>query len=114
MQHQYAQTNLQLYAQLFAAGFEESDVVSVKTAYDFSTELFSTMLRPSGKPFICHTVGVASILATEGASLELIRAALVHAAYSHGGLRSAEDKTRQQLVSDKLGADIEIIVREAR
>lgn len=111
MPHHYAQTILQLYAQLIEAGHDEPSLVKVKQAYDFSNEIFAGLLRPNGKPFSCHTVGVTSILVSEGASIDLINAALVHTAYSHGKLRTIPASQREALLIDRLGEDVEFIIR---
>jgi hypothetical protein len=79
-----AQTNTQLYRQLLAAGYAGNEVRRVHEAYTLATKLFAGQLRPEGRPFVCHLVGVASILAMVEAPLETIIAGLLHSAYSHG------------------------------
>lgn len=80
----YAQTNLQLYAQLVALGFDEAALRLTRTAYDRAAALFSARLRFSGKPFVAHLVGTASIVAAHGGDVRLVAAALLHAAYEQG------------------------------
>lgn len=79
-----AQTNLQLYAQLLEAGTGVDQVAFVRDGYALAARLFAGQLRPEGRPFLCHVVGVASILAMSGAAPETIVAGLLHSAYSHG------------------------------
>jgi hypothetical protein len=79
-----AQTNLQLYRQLLDAGYAMDDVRAVREAYVLATTLFAGQLRPEGRPFTCHLVGVASILATVGAPERTIIGGLLHSAYTHG------------------------------
>src|SRR5581483_7997363 len=79
-----AQTNLQLYGQLVAAGRANGDLVRVRDAYDLSTRLFTGQLRPEGRPFVCHLVGVASLLAMLDAPRDAMLAGLLHSAYTHG------------------------------
>jgi (p)ppGpp synthase/HD superfamily hydrolase len=79
-----AQTNLQLYAQLAERGFAGSDLAALRRAYDLATSLFAGVYRASGKPFVAHLVGTASLLAAQGAPARLVTAGLLHSAYSHG------------------------------
>lgn len=84
MQHQYAQTNLQLYAQLRRSGYMTEDIALIHRAYALGVELFASSFRGSGKPLLCHVVGTASILASIHESPRLVTAALLHAAYALG------------------------------
>lgn len=77
----FAQTNLALYRQLLDRGYAPEDLAPVQRAYFFSARAVSARLRGSGKPFVCHLVGTASILAELDQSLEVIQAALLHAMY---------------------------------
>jgi (p)ppGpp synthase/HD superfamily hydrolase len=79
-----AQTNLQLYRQLLAVGHAMQEVIAVRDAYVLAAKLFAGLLRPEGRPFVCHVVGVASLLAMVGAPRATIVAGLLHSAYSHG------------------------------
>lgn len=76
-----AQTNLQLYAQLRASGFDAASLDQVHAAYSFAAKQCATLFRGSGKPFSCHLIGVASLCAIEGATIETLIAALLHAIY---------------------------------
>jgi (p)ppGpp synthase/HD superfamily hydrolase len=80
----YAQTHLQLYEELAAAGYAEDEIGRVAAAYELAAELFSARFRGSGKPFLCHLVGTASILASLRAPAPLLLAALHHASYAQG------------------------------
>jgi (p)ppGpp synthase/HD superfamily hydrolase len=79
-----AQTNIQLYGQLLAAGYRMQDIMGIRDAYVLAAALFAGQLRPEGRPFVCHVVGVASILAMIEAKPATIVAGLLHSAYSHG------------------------------
>lgn len=79
-----AQTNLQLYGQLLAAGSGMQELIAVRDAYALAAKLFAGQLRPEGRPFVCHVVGVASLLAMFDAPPTTIVAGLLHSAYSHG------------------------------
>jgi len=99
---QRAQTNIRLYGQLLAAGYGSDDLGLVREAYALATELFAGQLRPEGRPFLCHLVGVASILASVDAPATMIIGGLLHSAYSHGDFgygpgrvtRRARDRVR--------------------
>lgn len=79
-----AQTNIRLYGQLVAAGYASDDLGRVRDAYALATTLFASQLRPEGRPFLCHLVGVASILAFVDAPASAVIGGLLHSAYSHG------------------------------
>ena len=79
-----AQTNIRLYRQLVAAGYAGDDLDRVRDAYALATTLFASQLRPEGRPFLCHLVGVASILALVDAPASTVIGGLLHSAYSHG------------------------------
>ena len=80
----YAQTNVQLYEQLFGQGYTPVQLKQLAAAYDLALGLFSTLLRPEGKPFVNHLVGTASILAQHGTAFPVVVGGLLHAAYSYG------------------------------
>ncbi len=79
-----AQSNIQLYGQLQRAGYRNEEISEVARAYGLAQELFSAQFRGSGRPFLCHLVGTASILARDVAPVQLVIAGLLHAAYSAG------------------------------
>lgn len=85
----YAQTNLQLFDQLHRAGYAADEVVRLRRAYDLARRLFVGLHLPSGKPFLDHAVGTASILASLAAPIEVVAAGLLHAAYSNGDFGTA-------------------------
>ena len=82
--HDYAQTNLQLYRQLAERGYPTSEIASVARAYELGLRLFPGTYRGSGKPFLAHLVGTASILSTLQARMPVIAAGLLHSVYTHG------------------------------
>lgn len=99
--YSFAQTNIQLFNQLQQAGYKHADLVCVRDAYAFAMRLFTGCFRPSGKTFISHLVGTASILADSHASGPTVAAGLLHSAYSHGefgtGARGISEAKRKQL-----------------
>jgi (p)ppGpp synthase/HD superfamily hydrolase len=80
----YAQTNLELYAQLRAEGYDQTAQESVARGYMLAAQLFAGLHRASGKVFVAHTVGTASVLVEARARLPIVLAGLIHAAYTHG------------------------------
>jgi (p)ppGpp synthase/HD superfamily hydrolase len=79
----YAQTNIALYEELRRAG-RGGDLAPAAAAYVLAARLFAGRYRRSGKPFVCHLVGTASILAAHGAEGSVVCAGLLHSAYTHG------------------------------
>lgn len=80
----YAQTNLELYAQARAEGYDEAAQEAVLHAYTLAMRLFAGLHRASGKVFLAHLVGTASALVEARARLPVVVAGLLHAAYTHG------------------------------
>ena len=109
----YAQTNIQLFNQLQAADYDQTDLTCVCDAYALAMRLFTGCFRQSGKTFISHLVGTASILAEIRASSTTVAAGLLHSAYSHGEFGTAErgisDAKRKQL-SVAVGSEVERLV----
>ena len=79
--HPYAQTNVQLFNQLRSQGYSQNDRERVREAYEFAMRLFTGLFLPSGKTFIDHLVGTASILTSLRMPVEVVVAGLIHAAY---------------------------------
>lgn len=104
----YAQTNLQLLNQLIAVGYPEADLQCVFTAYQLAMELFTGRFRASGKPFLAHLVGTASILGDLAVPIPLVVAGLLHSAYSHGDFgplsREAKSKRIRQAIGEEANA----------
>lgn len=84
VRHTYAQTNIQLYNQMQSFGYSSAEIAQVATGYRLAADLFTGQFRSSGKPFINHLVGTASILVTLHQSLDVVTAGLLHAAYAQG------------------------------
>ncbi len=79
-----AQTVVQLFNQLFACGYSQGDLSLIGSAYHLAMKLFTGRFRPSGKTFLAHLVGTASILAKLPVDAQLVAAGLLHAAYHAG------------------------------
>ncbi len=80
----YAQTNIQLLNQLHFAGYSEKEISYIRDIYEFGMQLFNNRFRGSGKYFLAHLVGTASILVSLRTSINVIAAGLLHAAYIYG------------------------------
>jgi hypothetical protein len=108
----YAQTNLQLLNQLAVAGYDGPDCVLVASAYRLAMRLYSAWYRPSGKTFIAHVVGTASVLVSLRTSATSIAAGLLHAAYTHGEFAAGEEPAdaARTLLTATVGADVERLV----
>lgn len=108
-----AQTNVDLYRQLSALRFDDAELASVRDAYEFAVAMFGGMLRASGRPFLNHLVGTASIAAAHGASVPMVAAALVHAVYVESALGRTPvpmDAALKREVRSRFGDDVEAIL----
>jgi hypothetical protein len=110
---QYAQNILQFHAELRAAGASADEHASVASAHRLASEIFAGQTRGSGKPFIEHLVGTASILAAFDARLPVVAAGLLHAAYDAGdfglGLTRRHPHRKAELTR-AIGAEAEGLV----
>ena len=110
-----AQTNLQLYNQLIAAGWSDANLDRTQAAYALAADLFAGQIRSSGKTFLEHLVGTASAVAAVGGRPALVHAGLLHATYTFGefgdGQRNAAESKRAA-VRAVIGAEAEELVAE--
>jgi (p)ppGpp synthase/HD superfamily hydrolase len=109
----YAQTNLQLYAQLRRAGAAEQDLALVRAGYDLAMHLCPASFRGSGKPLLAHLVGTASILASIRQTPKVVTAGLLHAAYVFGDFgdgTSGITEARRARVRRAVGTDVEELI----
>ena len=83
------QTNLQLYRLMIEMGYQPDDIVRVTHGYGLAMQLFSGRYRACGKPFVCHLVGTAAVLAWLRAPVTSVVCGLLHAAYAEGDFGSA-------------------------
>ena len=109
----YAQTNLQLYAQLRRSGADESDLALVRKGYDLAMHLCPASFRGSGKPLLAHLVGTASILVSIGQPTRVATAGLLHAVYVFGDFGDASrgsGDARRARVREAVGSDVEALI----
>ncbi|MEO8306278.1 MAG: glycosyltransferase [Betaproteobacteria bacterium] len=108
--HSYSQTNIQLLNQLHRQGYGAADLRSVVSAYELAMVLTTGRFRASGKTFIAHLVGTASILGSLNVSAAMICAGLLHAVYSAGDFgddRPGISDAKRQRVRSVVGETIE-------
>ena len=111
---QVPQTNLQLYAQLIKLGFKNEHLNEINRAYLFVARQSSSILRGSGKPFVCHLVGTAALIAETGAGYIPVTAALLHASYQDRLPFPGDDglEARRRFIKDHFGVHIETLVHD--
>jgi (p)ppGpp synthase/HD superfamily hydrolase len=109
-----AQTNLQLYNQLRSQGYSDEELVVVHRAYEFLITIYSGWHQADGKPFIAHTVGVASIVGYLNFPVDFVAVALLHNIYGNGdfgdGLSYVATKRRRCIVRKAVGELIEAAI----
>ena len=109
-----AQTNLQLYNQLRREARSDDDMRLVRAAYELAVTHYSGYFGGDRKPFVAHTIGVASILASLGQPALMIAAGLLHNVYGNGdfgdGLHNAATARRRRLVRTAVGGAVEDVL----
>jgi hypothetical protein len=109
--HSFAQTNLQLFNQLKQSNYSNRDLQLISECYELVVQLFTGAFRPSGKTFIAHLVGTASILTSLQQPITVIAAGLLHAAYEMGEFgdrcHRGISPYRRRLLQQRLGEAIE-------
>ena len=113
MTHSYAQTSIQLFDQLRRDGYSPNHIDEVFKAHELTMRLFAGSYRRSGKTFIAHLVGTASILSSLHVTPKLITAGLLHATYTHGdfgnGVKGISSWKREKL-KKAAGQEVEELV----
>jgi (p)ppGpp synthase/HD superfamily hydrolase len=109
----FAQTNLELFAQLTRDGWSTAELVRIRVAYEVAMRLFTGCFRPSGKTFLAHLVRTASIVADLQGAPALVVAGLLHAAYSHGEFGTSAagvSRHKRRRLRAAVGADAEALI----
>jgi hypothetical protein len=101
-----AQTIVQLLEQLEHRPLEERQ--RVRVGYTLATQLFAGRYRACGRPFVSHLIGTASALDKEGASIDMVLAGLLHAAYEQGEFPRGVD--RRARLREAIGVGAEALV----
>lgn len=110
MNHRFAQTNLQLLNQMCRDGYPGGDLNLIARSYDLSTRLLTGRYRGSGKTFIAHLVGTASILAALRVRATIVAAGLIHAVYESGDFGDGIEgisNAKRELVRTAVGGEVE-------
>ncbi len=108
--HSFAQTNIQLINQLRGDGYSNTEISTVVTSYELAMRLFTGLFRGSGKTFIAHLVGTASILGTLRVPSSLVAAGLIHAAYSAGDFGDGKKgmaNAKREWIRSGIGNEVE-------
>lgn len=106
-----AQTAPQLYCQLAPMGLREADLVRIREACLLGARVTAGLLRGSGKPFACHLVGVASLVAESlPGDVDAIVAALLHAMYQDRVPFGADQASRRLRLLAAAGEAVEALV----
>jgi hypothetical protein len=108
------QTNTGLYVQLHDSGHSIGDISQVQEAYRLACRLFNGRYRKTERAFICHAVGVASSAARFEPRVDVIIAAMLHAAYDSGqfpdGRTGRASDVHRSWLKGLIGPDIESVV----
>lgn len=106
-----AQSNLAFYRQMHEHGYSEEALRLARRAYATASALFTARFRASEKPFLCHLVGTASILAQLEASPVQVAAGLLHAAYQSGDFggirRRGSTRRNRAFLRTRVGREVE-------
>lgn len=111
----YAQTNIQLFNQLRLNNYSENDLKYMCDIYELALQLFASRLRGSGKPFLSHLVGTASILAALQAPRNVTAAGLLHAAYIYGEFGTDErgiTEAKREQIRQIVGRETEQLIAD--
>ena len=78
------QTHLELFMQMSeTANYSSKDIENCNKAYNLALNCVYDIARGSGKPFICHLVGTASILVAQKVEIDVVIAGLIHALFQN-------------------------------
>lgn len=108
-----AQTNTGLYCQLHERGHSPDNLARAQHAYRVCCKLFNGRYRKTERAFICHAVGAASSMAHFDQRMELILAAMLHAAYDSGQYPDGKfgpTPPHRAWLAGQVGDDVERIV----
>jgi hypothetical protein len=107
-----AQTNLELYAQAIGHGYGRQQRRTLADAYQLAHRQVFRLARGSGKPFIAHLVGTASLVMESRRPDDWVIGALLHALYQRRvpfeGGHSPEQ--RRGVISNRFGRVVDDLV----
>lgn len=110
----FAQNYPQLMNQAIAAGYSDTELLSLKKAFDIALLMSDGIYRAQGVPLLNHLTSTASIVLAEKGDSELVIVALLHAAYvvqlfDHS-TRSRKLQKRRQELTELVGDRIESLI----
>lgn len=109
-----AAVNTRLYGQLTTQGRPAQELIDIRRAYELNCALYSGAFQADGRPFIAHTVSVASILAILGLPSNIVAAGLIHNVYGNAdfgdGRFACATPQRRERVRRAVGDEIESCV----
>lgn len=114
MKYPVAQTNLQLYNQMQAAGYPDEDLATVRNAYEYGLEIFTGKVLTSSKVFVEHGIGAASVLAQIGEPASMVAAGILHNIFWNGvwedgtmGITAAKREDVRRRLGDEILPSLE-------
>ena len=108
-----AQTNTALYCQLHALGHSTEALARAQHCYRVCCKLFNGRYRKTERAFICHAVGAGSATAQFDRRVELVLAAMLHAAYDSGQYfdgKFGPSEAHRRWLASQVGDNVEQIV----
>jgi GT2 family glycosyltransferase len=108
------QTRSELLDLAVERGYGAAELASIDQAYRLAQVLMDGGYRPCGRPFLNHVTGTASVLVRYGFRVELVAAALLHAAYSHCPPHPAGPRAAALAVCAALGGEDAPVERRVR
>jgi len=107
------QTNMGLFVQMHEKGFSTADIRRLQQCYSTACGMFNGRYRKTGRPFICHSVGVASSVARFSRDPDMVIAGMFHAAYDSGqfpdGRNGKATRAHRDWLAGKIGSKAEAI-----
>lgn len=107
-------TNLDLYRQLASAGWDDAQLRQLRDVYEVVARFSFGSFRPNWKPFLCHLVGVASIVSWDSRDPVLVAAALAHSAFEFGRYPLSvrlSGRRIERFLTRELGAEVFSLVK---
>lgn len=105
-----AQTISGLQQQLRDLGLSDAAQHPVRRAWVLAERLFAGRLQASGRPFLSHLVGVASVLARLGCDPSLVASGLLHSVYRNadfGDRAKGPAPANRRRVAEAVGHEVE-------
>lgn len=107
------QTNMGLFVQMHDKGFSVAEIRRLQQCYSTACGMFNGRYRKTGRPFMCHSVGVASSVAEFSRDPDMVLAGLFHAAYDSGqfpdGRNGKTTRRHRDWLAGKIGSKAEAI-----